>query len=84
MAKSFRPRRRNVAMIFAKDPAKQTAAREFIKFACGPQRGTMMVKATGYMPATAIPATRDDMLKGFYQQNPDPDLDRAARRITGW
>jgi multiple sugar transport system substrate-binding protein len=70
-ANSRLPAGGNVAITFAKDPAKQTAAWKFIKFACGPQGDTMMVKATGYMPATAIPATRDDMLKGFYQQNPN-------------
>ena len=75
----------NVAMIFAKDPAKQEAAWKFVKFACGPEGGTMMVKATGYMPASAIPATRQDMLKGFYQQNPNhlagmPSPDRTRSR----
>ena len=75
----------NVAMIFAKDPAKQAAAWKFIKFACGPQGGTMMVKATGYMPATAIPATRNDMLKGFYQQNPNHLISIGQQDvITGW
>jgi multiple sugar transport system substrate-binding protein len=61
----------NVGMIFTRDAAKQKAAWEFIKFACGPVGGTMMVKHTGYMPASTIPATRDDMLKGFYAENPN-------------
>src|SRR5262245_27441477 len=75
----------NVGMIFAKDPAKQKAAWEFIKFACGPKGATMMVKATGYMPATSIPATRDDMLKGFYEQNPNHLISIGQQDvITGW
>lgn len=45
-------------MIFTKDKAKQEAAWKFIKFACGPEGGTMMVRATGYMPASTIPAQR--------------------------
>lgn len=61
----------NVGMMFTRDPAKQKAAWEFIKFACGPVGGTMMVKHTGYMPASTIPATQDDMLKGFYAENPN-------------
>jgi len=61
----------NVAMVFTKNAAKQDAAWKFIKFACGPEGATMMVKATGYMPATSIPVTREDMLKGFYEQNPN-------------
>jgi multiple sugar transport system substrate-binding protein len=75
----------NVAMIFAKAPAKQEAAWKFVKFACGPEGGTMMVKATGYMPASAIPATRPDMLKGFYAQNPNHLISIGQQDvITGW
>jgi multiple sugar transport system substrate-binding protein len=75
----------NVAMIFAKDKAKQAAAWEFIKFACGPVGATMMVNATGYMPATTIPADRDDMLKGFYAKNPNHLVSIGQQDIiTGW
>jgi len=75
----------NVAMIFAKDPAKQEAAWKFVKFACGPEGGTMMVKATGYVPASAIPATRQDMLKAFYEQNPNHLISIGQQDvITGW
>lgn len=75
----------NVAMIFTKDKAKQTAAWEFIKFACGPVGATMMVNATGYMPATTIPAERDDMLKGFYAKNPNHLISIGQQDIiTGW
>jgi multiple sugar transport system substrate-binding protein len=41
----------NVAMMFTRDAQKQRAAWEFIKFATGPVGATMMVNATGYMPA---------------------------------
>ena len=41
----------NVAMMFTKDPAKQKAAWEYIKFATGPVGATIMVKGTGYFPA---------------------------------
>ena len=72
-------------MMFAKQEAKQAAAWEFIKFACGPQGATMMVNATGYMPATTIPAERDDMLKAFYAKNPNHLISIGQQDIiTGW
>lgn len=75
----------NVAMMFAKDKAKQAAAWEFIKFACGPEGATKMVNATGYMPATTIPAEREDMLKGFYAKNPNHLISIGQQDIiTGW
>ncbi|WP_230534324.1 ABC transporter substrate-binding protein [Microvirga roseola] len=75
----------SVGMIFAKDEQKQKAAWEFIKFACGPQGATLMVKATGYMPATTVPATRDDMLKAFYRDNPNHLISIGQQDVmTGW
>ncbi|MBA3771680.1 MAG: extracellular solute-binding protein [Ramlibacter sp.] len=75
----------NAAMMFAKDPIKQKAAWEFIKFATGPVGGTLMVKATGYMPGTTIPAQRKDMLADFYAANPNHMISiRQQDVITGW
>lgn len=75
----------NVAMMFTKDAARQKAAWEFIKFACGPVGATMMVRATGYMPATTLPAQRKDMLADFYAQNPNHLVSiRQQDVITGW
>ena len=75
----------NAAMMFTKDPARQKAAWEFIKFATGPVGATMMVKATGYMPGTTIPASRRDMLADFYAQNPNHLISiRQQDVITGW
>lgn len=61
----------NVAMLLAKDPAKQKAAWEYIKFATGPVGATIMVKGTGYFPANALPAKDPKMLGDFYAQNPN-------------
>jgi multiple sugar transport system substrate-binding protein len=61
----------NVAMMLAKDPAKQKAAWEYIKFATGPVGATIMVKGTGYFPANALPAQDPKMLGDFYAQNPN-------------
>jgi multiple sugar transport system substrate-binding protein len=75
----------NVGMMFTKDPAKQKAAWEFIKFACGPIGGTMMVNATGYMSASTIPAQREDMLAKFYRDNPNHMVSIGQQDIiTGW
>ncbi|MDH4392120.1 MAG: ABC transporter substrate-binding protein [Aquabacterium sp.] len=75
----------NVAMMFTKDGAKQKAAWDFIKFATGPVGATMMVKATGYMPGTTIPAQRKDMLADFYAANPNHLISiRQQDVITGW
>lgn len=75
----------NVAMLFTRDAQKQEAAWKFIKFATGPIGATMMVNATGYMPATTIPAEREDMLARFYRENPNHlTTFRQADVITGW
>jgi multiple sugar transport system substrate-binding protein len=75
----------NVAMMFTRDPAKQKAAWDFIKFATGPVGATMMVKATGYMPGTTLPAQRKDLLADFYASNPNHLVSiRQQDVITGW
>ena len=75
----------NVAMMFTRDAAKQAAAWEFIKFATGPVGATMMVNATGYMPASTIPAQREEILDRFYRENPNHMITfRQQDVITGW
>lgn len=75
----------NVAMMFARDRQRQEAAWKFIKFATGPVGATMMVNATGYMPATTVPAEREDMLARFYRENPNHlTTFRQQDVITGW
>lgn len=75
----------NVAMMFTRDAQKQRAAWEFIKFATGPEGATMMVNHTGYMPATTIPAQREEMLGRFYRENPNHMVTfRQQDVITGW
>ena len=70
-AESRLPAGGNVAMMLAKDPAKQKAAWEYIKFATGPVGATLMVKGTGYFPANALPAKDPKMLGDFYAANPN-------------
>lgn len=75
----------NVAMMFAKDPVRQKAAWEYIKFATGPLGATTMVQGTGYFPANAIPANDPKLLKSFYEQNPNHlTAIRQLPLLTGW
>ena len=61
----------NAAMIFAKDPAKQTAAWEYVKFATGPIGQTIAVRSSGYMPNNTIAIDDPALLGTFYQQSPN-------------
>lgn len=75
----------NVAMMFAKDPERQKAAWEFIKFATGPEGATVMTKNTGYFPANTLPIDDPKALKGYYESNPNQYT--AVKQIpwlTGW
>jgi multiple sugar transport system substrate-binding protein len=58
----------NVAIITAKTVEKQKAAWEALKFFTGAKGGAIMVETTGYMAPNARAA---DLLKDFYQQNPN-------------
>ncbi|MDO1585513.1 ABC transporter substrate-binding protein [Rhizobium oryzicola] len=72
----------NVAMITAKDKAKQNAAWEFLKFATGPEGGAIMVKTTGYMAPNNKAA---DLLKDFYTENPNQAVALSQLPyLTGW
>lgn len=74
-----------VAMMFTKDPAKQKAAFDYIKFVTGPEGATIMVNNTGYMPSTAIPGQREDMLAKFYRENPNWNTTLQQLPVmTGW
>ncbi len=75
----------NVAMLFAKDPAKQKAAWEYIKFATGPVGATMMVQATGYFPSALAAADDPKLLKPYYDRNPNHLVAiKQLPRSTGW
>lgn len=60
----------NAMVIVAKDPAKQKAAWEYVKFATGPVGQTIAVRESGYMP-TNLKALEPDHRSKFYEANPD-------------
>jgi multiple sugar transport system substrate-binding protein len=74
-----------VAVLHARDPARQALAWRFLKLATGPEGADVMVRHTGYMPATTVPAGREDLLAPFYRENPNHkvSLDQQAV-MTGW
>jgi multiple sugar transport system substrate-binding protein len=67
-AKGKLPTGGNAALITAKDPAKQKAAWEFIKFVTGPEAQKIVVETAGYMP-TNLRAGEDAFLGPFYKEN---------------
>jgi multiple sugar transport system substrate-binding protein len=80
-AKGGLPTGGNAAIITAKDPAKQKAAWEFLKFVSGPLAQKMVVETSGYMP-TNLRASGPEFLGPFYEANPNfrtvsQQLDRA-------
>ena len=74
----------NAALITAKDPAKQKAAWEFLKFVSGPEAQQIVVETTGYMPTNLL-ATAPDKLGRFYEQNPNfRTVSQQSDRAKPW
>lgn len=74
-----------VAMIYAKDPAKQKAAWEYVKFLTGPIGQTILVKGVGAVPVNTLAADDKELLGAFYDEHPNqkPAL-QAVPRLTKW
>jgi multiple sugar transport system substrate-binding protein len=60
----------NALFIFSKDPKKQAASWEFIKFLESPQSLAIWTKATGYLPPRKGVADDPNGLKSFLEANP--------------
>ena len=61
----------NVAMILSKDPEKQKAAWEYVKFVTGPIGQTMMANYTGYAPGNQKAVDDPKLLGGYYETHPN-------------
>ncbi|PJG51477.1 hypothetical protein CVM73_30805 [Bradyrhizobium forestalis] len=59
-----------IYMLTTRDPKKQAAAWEYIKFATGPVAQTLVVEQTGMMPCNELPASDPSLLGKFYSKNP--------------
>lgn len=74
-----------VAVLHSRDPRRQEVAWRFLKLATGPEGANIMVRHTGYMPATTVPATREDLLAPFYRESPNHAVSLAQQPVmTGW
>lgn len=60
----------SAAVVMVKDPAKQKAAWEFIKFVTGPAGQKIVVLGSGYMP-TNLQAVKQSYLGDFYAEHED-------------
>ena len=69
-AKGGLPTGGNAALITSRDPKKQKAAWEFLKFVTGPEAQKIVVESTGYLP-TNLRASGPEFLGPFYDKNPN-------------
>ena len=69
-AKGGLPTGGNAALITSRDPKKQKAAWEFLKFITGPEAQKIVVETTGYLP-TNLRASGPEFLGPFYDKNPN-------------
>lgn len=60
----------NAAVILARDPARQRAAWEYVRFITGPAAQKIVVEMTGYLPVN-LKASGPDFLGPWYEQNPN-------------
>lgn len=83
-AKGTLPTGGNAAIITAKDPAKQKAAWEFVKFVTGPEAQKIVVETSGYMP-TNLRAGEDAFLGPFYKDNANfRTINGQVNRASPW
>jgi multiple sugar transport system substrate-binding protein len=74
-----------VAVLHARDAQRQAVAWRFLKLATGPEGADIMVRHTGYMPPTTVPATREDLLAPFYRDSPNHAVSLGQQPVmTGW
>ena len=73
------------AMIFARDPERQRAAWDFVKFVTGPIGQTILVKGVGAVPNNQIAIREPDLLGKFYEAHPNQKAAFAlVPALTSW
>ena len=83
-AKGTLPTGGNAAIVTSRDPAKQKAAWEFIKFVTGPEAQKIVVETTGYLP-TNLRTPGPEFAGAFYEANPNfRTVTRQAERSAPW
>jgi len=66
-------------VMFTRDPERQKAAWEFIKFVTGPIGQTILVKAVGAVPNNQIAIREPNLLGTYYEKHPNQ---RAALKLV--
>ncbi|GLS33080.1 multiple sugar transport system substrate-binding protein [Mesorhizobium albiziae] len=74
-----------LGVVFAKDPARQKAAWEFVKFAASAEGQTIIADKSSYMVANSLVATDAALLGGYYAEKPNmaPVVDQLSI-LAGW
>lgn len=74
-----------VVMVETKNPAKQKAAWEYMKFITGPVAQAIIVKATGYLSANDLLAKDPTLIADFVAKNPNYTVEqKQLPYLTGW
>jgi multiple sugar transport system substrate-binding protein len=58
------------AVMMTRDPTRQAAAWQFIRYVCGPAGQRLIGTSTGYLPANDFVVSRSDLLGRYYQARP--------------
>lgn len=75
----------NLAVMLAREPMKQQAAWDYIKFVTGPVGQTLMATQTGYLPGNEIPTKDPEMLGRFLTESPRRVVTaKELPLLTGW
>jgi multiple sugar transport system substrate-binding protein len=61
----------NAMMMLSKDPERQKAAWDFIRFASGPVGQSIVVRQTGALPLSLNDKDREDLLGSYYRERPN-------------
>ncbi|PSH60874.1 extracellular solute-binding protein [Phyllobacterium sophorae] len=61
----------SVVIATTKDPEKQKAAWEYIKFATSPEAQTIMVKNSGYLPVSRTAVEKSEFLGDYFKNHPN-------------
>lgn len=74
-----------IAVMLTKDPERQKAAWDFIRFATGPAGQTKVAQFTGYMPTNQIAIGDPQYLGGYYETNLNRFVGvQQLPVLTGW
>lgn len=74
----------NAMVMFSRDPERQKAAWEYMKFASSVEGQSIMARMTGYVPVNSK-VVEDPEMKTFYESNPHFAVPLTQiKNLTGW